>query len=538
MRARIATAACLLSLVAYLASDARPRPAGTFLGEGRAAQRKIEGRLTFAGGALTFRFRYRAKSYEELPEIIWRGQVIGDEAVFKVDRRPSLGLSGSIAGLMRAREKSQKSPVEFRGPLRLIDGQIQVTLTGNDTLPIAGYRVRSLSFTGDADTDSPRWRAAREPASRAGEPRLEDWKYGHDPYRTPPGVDYRNALENPEANWGDAEAVRFALFGDWGRPSHEQALVARGLRTLQSRLKSQQRSLDGVLLAGDNFYPNGVTSLDDEKWERLWGVPFRPVGVPFLVAIGNHDYKVDPRRAQYQVAKTGRPGYELWRCRDDNGPGQPGIYTTEWFETDKLSVQVVLIDTNVLVYAPTRDIESWSRQLHWLWERLEDDPPTRSEPPRLIARLVVGHHLLASFGDKERETAYINSAENKLGPGRRSLLDIVRERASAYLCGHAHTVQYVDLDAASVKPKRGPIHGRTRGLEQPAPIELVSGTACDVRQTSSWSPSCYYTARLPGFTGVVLRAAARGVQLESHFVDCSKGGEPRVVYSLSSPLPN
>ncbi len=25
------------------------------------------------------------------------------------------------------------------------------------------------------------------------------------------------------------------------------------------------------------------------------------------------------------------------------------------------------LDTNVLVYAPTRDIESWSIQLHWLW---------------------------------------------------------------------------------------------------------------------------------------------------------------------------
>ena len=85
--------------------------------------------------------------------------------------------------------------------------------------------------------------------------------------------------------------LRFLVFGDQGTGSENQKRVARGLE------EQCLSGIDGVLLLGDNFYPNGVLSIDDVQWqEKFEDIYSGPClrQTPFFVTLGNHDYKGSP----------------------------------------------------------------------------------------------------------------------------------------------------------------------------------------------------------------------------------------------------
>ncbi len=60
-------------------------------------------------------------------------------------------------------------------------------------------------------------------------------------------------------------ALRFVALGDWGDDDGFQPEVAAALGTW-----ANQRPLDFVLSLGDNFYPHGVTSVNDTQWDTKW----------------------------------------------------------------------------------------------------------------------------------------------------------------------------------------------------------------------------------------------------------------------------
>lgn len=358
------------------------------------------------------------------------------------------------------------------------------------------------------------------------------------PGSTPHGILYKRAKENKKAKLGSAKGLRFALFGDWGMNTKVHDQVSDNLFRFQKVLKSKKLGLEAVLLAGDNFYSKGVKSLDDKRWEQLWGKPFRRIGVPFFVTLGNHDYGYGPDKAQLQVEKSGKPGFELWRCEDANGLNTPGIYYDHWFTSEDFAIQVVFIDTNLLLVSRMRRTKMWGKQLAWLDQRLSKAPPPISKKQskdRRVLRFVLGHHVLACFGEKENEVIYMNAPQNRVGPNGTNLMDIIRSKATAYLCGHAHTVEYIHLGGEEVIPKKGPIHGRTRVLEEPVPLQIISGTGAQVRQKSYWDKSCYYVARLPGFSVLSFDKDGPNATMTTHFVDC-RGKRPKIIYSLRMPL--
>lgn len=354
------------------------------------------------------------------------------------------------------------------------------------------------------------------------------------PKKTPPKVNYKKAKAVSSPNFGGQSGLRFAMFGDWGMKTKVRLFVSQGLHKLQKRLKKKKQGLTSVLLSGDNFYSKGVESLDDPKWENLWGKDFRKVGVPFYVALGNHDYGHGLKAAQVQVKQSGRKGFELWKLKDANGPKELGIYYSQWFTSADFACQICFIDTSVLLYEKIQSFKAWGQQLHWLSKELEKRPPKKHRK-KIIARVVIGHHLLQSFGEKEDEVKFIQLPKSRLGPRKTGLKDIVLKKADLYLCGHAHTVQFIHLGGKKVIPKRGPIHGKVRKLSDKEPLELCSGTGAQIRRQSYWGPSSYYAAHLPGFTVIALEKKGRTAHLHSHFVDC-RGGRGEVIYSLDMPL--
>ena len=101
---------------------------------------------------------------------------------------------------------------------------------------------------------------------------------------------------------GDVPAarLRLAVVGDVGHPSPElDATVAALVRA------STVRRFDGLVLLGDNVYPDG----DPSRVEEAVLEPFRPLlreGVPLLPVLGNHD--VQASSGDDLVRLLGMPG--------------------------------------------------------------------------------------------------------------------------------------------------------------------------------------------------------------------------------------
>jgi hypothetical protein len=120
-------------------------------------------------------------------------------------------------------------------------------------------------------------------------------------------------------------------------------------------------------------------------------------------------------------------------------------------------------------------------------------------------------------------------------PEGRTLKQILVQDASAYLCGHAHAVGYLSLAEDDVIPARGPIHGRVRELNAPAPLQVCNGTASEVHRKSAWNSSCYYVARIAGFSVLSIENSANGFALSATFFDC-RTSRPKAIYGLRLPL--
>lgn len=88
-----------------------------------------------------------------------------------------------------------------------------------------------------------------------------------------------------------SSVLKFLVLGDQGSGTERQRSVANSME------KKCEEGVDGVLLLGDNFYPNGVSSIDDPQWrskfEDVYSGPCLSK-TPFFVTMGNHDYQGSP----------------------------------------------------------------------------------------------------------------------------------------------------------------------------------------------------------------------------------------------------
>lgn len=80
--------------------------------------------------------------------------------------------------------------------------------------------------------------------------------------------------------------IRFGLSGDIGLESIYQ-------KQLKQIIKNKI-GLDFFISLGDNFYPNGVSSIYDTQWNDKLHSVF-PNNIPIFGILGNHDYQQDPR---------------------------------------------------------------------------------------------------------------------------------------------------------------------------------------------------------------------------------------------------
>jgi acid phosphatase len=219
-----------------------------------------------------------------------------------------------------------------------------------------------------------------------------------------------------------ALALTFLAVGDWGRDGQfHQADVAARMGETASLIKSRF-----TISVGDNFYEDGVRSVDDPIWktsfEDVYTAP--SLQTPWWVALGNHDYHGDTQ-AQLDYAKASHR-WRLparWYSFTETAPDGA---TVEFFVLDTSPfISAYHADGGVKVKVTGQDTDA---QLRWFEAAL-----ARSTADW---KLVIGHHPVYSGG-----------ADGLVGgePDLQAKLDPIlqRHRIPLYLNGHDHDLQHV-----------------------------------------------------------------------------------------------
>jgi acid phosphatase len=238
--------------------------------------------------------------------------------------------------------------------------------------------------------------------------------------------------------WAEAggPSLAFLAVGDWGREgaSHQ--------RDVAVRMGESAKELDArfVISVGDNFYDDGVTSLDDPAWqnsfEKVYDAP--SLQVPWRVILGNHDYRGNVQAQLDYVSKSSRwqmPArwYKYEERTPDGAVAEFFVVDTspmmnEYYMDGGKTVKVADQKQNVPV------------QLAWLDAALAGS--------RADWKIVVGHHPVYS-GKLLKEDRLIDpDRATRLAGGSAELIAqldpiLQRHRVPLYLNGHDHNLAHV-----------------------------------------------------------------------------------------------
>ena len=106
----------------------------------------------------------------------------------------------------------------------------------------------------------------------------------------------------------DPQIVRFVALGDGGEGNEAQYAVAAAMKTVcDAKTDTDGAGCEFALYLGDNFYNEGVESIDDPQFETKFEMPYADIEFPFYVVLGNHDYgelSIDLFRVPFQVEYT------------------------------------------------------------------------------------------------------------------------------------------------------------------------------------------------------------------------------------------
>jgi tartrate-resistant acid phosphatase type 5 len=208
--------------------------------------------------------------------------------------------------------------------------------------------------------------------------------------------------------------------GDTGKDNGGQLAVSLAMESFCSIERC-----DYGMLAGDNVYPVGLTSPEDPVMERVFDKYYNQLQIPFLVALGNHDYgkfSRDWKRGAWQLGHMKK---------------NPHFYIPHFFysyQTDNAVIAV--LDTSRLM---------WKKDTQAQSEMVREAFLEASRRKKWF--LVLGHHPFLSNGKHGNAGNY----ERLPGPYfvsgsnvRRFIKNNVCGKAHFYLSGHDHSLQVFD----------------------------------------------------------------------------------------------
>lgn len=216
-----------------------------------------------------------------------------------------------------------------------------------------------------------------------------------------------------------AGGIPFLAVGDWGWDGGraQQRVAGQMART------AADTACRFVVSVGDNFYSDGVASVDDPHWQRSYEAVYSApaLQVPWYPILGNHDYRGDPEAQVAYSAKSAR-----WRMPAryyERSESSPETGQVDFFHIDTSPFVEAYRDSKVRI-----DGQDTKTQLAWL------DGALGKSTARW--KIVVGHHPVFSGGQ--------HGSQKELMAALKPLLD--RHGVSVYLFGHDHDLQHIVVD--------------------------------------------------------------------------------------------
>jgi len=190
------------------------------------------------------------------------------------------------------------------------------------------------------------------------------------------------------------QPVRVLAFGDYGQGTAGQKAAAQAMLRYHRR-----QPFDFAITLGDNFYPRGMSGPADPRWKSLWEDLYDPIGIPFYISMGNHDWGQPDSPAAELLYTHKSP---TWRL-----PATRYTFTAG-------SAQFFSIDTQAHNHAQSLWLAGELRRSTAQW------------------KIVYGHHPIYSHGQHGDTRSLITD-----------LLPILRARADAFFAGHEHDLQHL-----------------------------------------------------------------------------------------------
>ncbi len=225
----------------------------------------------------------------------------------------------------------------------------------------------------------------------------------------------------------DSVDLCFFVLGDWGRKGlHGQTELGKTMAYFAEQLNPAF-----IISTGDNFYPDGVESIEDEHWKVSFEEPYGHQSlqtINWYTVLGNHDIRGNVQ-AQMDYNQV-NPSWNL-----------PAIYYHQTVAAGEDSLLLVYLETNSFAtgyyqsdsYGPFVRAQDTTAQLAWLENllRKHQDKPI----------IVFGHHPLYTAGARAGKS---NSVRTHLEPR------LEKYGVLAYIAGHEHDVQHINPEDKSV----------------------------------------------------------------------------------------
>jgi tartrate-resistant acid phosphatase type 5 len=231
-----------------------------------------------------------------------------------------------------------------------------------------------------------------------------------------PGTLQAAAALEPLAQTG---GLNFIIFGDWGRNGEaDQVEVAAQMAASSGKINARF-----IISVGDNFYENGVASVDDPQWqasfEKVYRAPF--LQIPWQVVLGNHDYHGNCA-AQIAYGKT-RPRWKMPARYYVQSEKIDAATTVDFFYLDTTPmIKSYHTDAHTRQQAATQDVP---KQLAWFKDALGASTAQW--------KIVVGHHPIYSGGGHGDTPELI-----------KTVLPLLQaHKVQAYFNGHDHDLQHL-----------------------------------------------------------------------------------------------